>query len=184
MTYTLGFVNFRSISRLSIAALGAVAMLGGCAEGGEDDPFDPGFVVDSGASWLADAGASPFVPSTPPGSSSAPITTTPTTPVTVYDAGIGVYDAGSSSPVRQDAGSSSSASGPDAGNPLDGIISGLGGLLGSGDGGAPKPAGDGGAAKDNPICKEAICFDVFDCYIFHTDKLDCGFTACDGFVCK
>jgi hypothetical protein len=65
---------------------------------------------------------------------------------------------------------------------LDGILSGLGGLLG--DGGAA-PANDGGAVnKDGGMCAEAICFDVFDCYIFHPDKIDCGFTACDGFVCK
>ncbi|MDB4975036.1 MAG: hypothetical protein JWN48_3377 [Myxococcaceae bacterium] len=32
-------------------------------------------------------------------------------------------------------------------------------------------------------CQNLICFDVFDCAIFHPDALDCGFTSCTGFVC-
>jgi hypothetical protein len=55
----------------------------------------------------------------------------------------------------------------------------LGGLLGgASDGGAAKPSGDGG------MCENLVCFDIFDCAIFHPDALDCGFTKCEGFVCK
>ena len=42
------------------------------------------------------------------------------------------------------------------------------------------PAADAGAGS----CDNAFCFDIFDCAIFHFDKLNCNFTKCDGFVCK
>jgi hypothetical protein len=41
----------------------------------------------------------------------------------------------------------------------------------------PAPVSDAGA------CANAICFDVFDCAIFHPGN-NCGFTKCDGFICK
>jgi hypothetical protein len=64
-----------------------------------------------------------------------------------------------------------------------GALSGLGGNMSGGS------SSDGGAAPvklspDDPMCKDSPCFDVFDCYIFHIQKIDCGFTACDGFICK
>jgi len=34
------------------------------------------------------------------------------------------------------------------------------------------------------MCANAVCFDVFDCYLFHSDLGSCNFTECDGFVCK
>jgi hypothetical protein len=33
-------------------------------------------------------------------------------------------------------------------------------------------------------CENLVCFDVFDCAIWHIDSINCGFTSCDGFVCK
>ncbi|MDB4973906.1 MAG: hypothetical protein JWN48_2247, partial [Myxococcaceae bacterium] len=59
-------------------------------------------------------------------------------------------------------------------------LSGLTGLFGTtSDAGKAAVKSDGGAGK----CENLICFDAFDCAIFHTDALDCGFTACTGFVC-
>jgi hypothetical protein len=43
-------------------------------------------------------------------------------------------------------------------------------------GGSRDASADGGAA-----CKDALCFDVFDCWIYHGG---CGFTACEGLICK
>jgi hypothetical protein len=34
------------------------------------------------------------------------------------------------------------------------------------------------------MCADAVCFDVFDCYLWHADIVDCGFTDCVDFVCK
>lgn len=82
---------------------------------------------------------------------------------------------GGSSGSKADAGK---ASGGDGGITLPGLGE-LGGLLGgASDGGAAKPSGDGG------MCENLVCFDIFDCAIFHPDALDCGFTKCEGFVCK
>jgi hypothetical protein len=64
----------------------------------------------------------------------------------------------------------------DAGLDLGGLL-GDGGLFGGG--GQPKP--DAGSPSK---CQNAICIDVFDCYLFHPDLTDCGFTACDFGVCK
>jgi hypothetical protein len=55
----------------------------------------------------------------------------------------------------------------------------FGGLGGSSDAGATT-AGDGGTPQE---CKNQICFDVFDCYILHPDKIDCGFTSCNFGTC-
>jgi hypothetical protein len=45
-------------------------------------------------------------------------------------------------------------------------------------------AGSGSSGPADPaMCKDAFCFDFFDCAIFHTDLLDCGFTDCVDFVC-
>jgi hypothetical protein len=41
-------------------------------------------------------------------------------------------------------------------------------------------AGVGGAN----FCENLFCFDIFDCAIFHFDRLSCNFTKCDGFICK
>jgi len=37
---------------------------------------------------------------------------------------------------------------------------------------------------DGATCENAVCFDVFDCAIWHLDKLNCGFTKCEAFICK
>jgi hypothetical protein len=68
----------------------------------------------------------------------------------------------------------------DASTPSDDPLEGLGGLFGGGgssDGGTADDSSDGG------MCENAVCFDVFDCAIWHIDALDCGFTACTNFVC-
>jgi hypothetical protein len=39
----------------------------------------------------------------------------------------------------------------------------------------------GGAALK---CDNAGCFDIFDCVIFHPDLGGCGFTKCEGLICK
>ncbi|MFT3927643.1 MAG: hypothetical protein QM778_34250 [Myxococcales bacterium] len=71
-----------------------------------------------------------------------------------------------------------SVDGGAGGNPLGG----LGGLFGGGgasDAGT-QPTGDAGDCVSSP----RVCWDVFDCYIFHPGDLGCGYTRCDGFVCK
>jgi hypothetical protein len=60
-----------------------------------------------------------------------------------------------------------------------GAPAGAGGTLGAG-GDAGGVAGVGGAG----FCDNLICWDIFDCAIFHADRLSCNFTKCDGFVCK
>jgi len=73
-------------------------------------------------------------------------------------------------------------------SPLEAVTDLLGGLGGtssgastSGDGGTKPSAAtaDGGGEH----CAERICFDVFDCALWHGDALDCGFTKCEGFLC-
>jgi hypothetical protein len=43
---------------------------------------------------------------------------------------------------------------------------------------------NGGGAAGALKCDNAACFDIFDCAIFHPDLLNCGFTKCEGFICK
>jgi hypothetical protein len=59
-----------------------------------------------------------------------------------------------------------------------------GGMAGTtGAGGTAGAGGDLGMAGANS-CDNLFCFDIFDCAIFHFDKLSCNFTKCDGFICK
>jgi hypothetical protein len=51
---------------------------------------------------------------------------------------------------------------------------------GAGTGGNLSVGGSGGANS----CDNAICWDVFDCFIFHADLVNCKFTKCEAFVCK
>jgi hypothetical protein len=48
------------------------------------------------------------------------------------------------------------------------------------------PASSGGTPTANAMCKDIVCFDVFDCWlgILGGDGLNCNFQSCDGFVCK
>jgi len=79
--------------------------------------------------------------------------------------------------------------GVDAGDPLGGLaglggLGGLGGFLGGGgasDAGTSQPTGDAG---NDCTSSPRVCWDVFDCYIFHPGDLGCGYTSCEGFVCK
>ena len=44
-------------------------------------------------------------------------------------------------------------------------------------------SGGAGGASD-AMCKNAACFDIFDCALFHADLVGkCTFTKCEGFVC-
>jgi hypothetical protein len=85
--------------------------------------------------------------------------------------------------AASDAGKAGASGSTDAGsNPLDA----LGGLFGGGatGGDASTPAstsGDGGA---DHCGGDLVCFDIFDCAIWHLDAIDCGFTKCEDFVCK
>lgn len=86
--------------------------------------------------------------------------------------------ASSSSSTRSDGGSK--APGSDAGislPDLSGILNGFGATSDA----SVSSSGDGGLVAS---CENLFCFDIFDCAIFHTDKLDCGFTKCEGFICK
>lgn len=60
---------------------------------------------------------------------------------------------------------------------------GTGGAATGGTAGAAT-GGTGGAAADAGSCDNAVCFDVFDCVIWHLDLGYCGFTKCENFVCK
>ena len=51
---------------------------------------------------------------------------------------------------------------------------------GTGGVGGMSTGGAGGAAS----CDNAVCFDVFDCVLWHPDMLNCGFTKCEAFTCK
>ncbi len=90
----------------------------------------------------------------------------------------GSSSSGSSSSSR-DAGGAKASDAATPGLPdLSGILSGFAG--GSSDASTPPAKPDGGLVDS---CENLVCFDVFDCALWHTDKLDCGFTACTGFVC-
>lgn len=41
-------------------------------------------------------------------------------------------------------------------------------------------SGDGGMDQ----CANEACFDIFDCFLYHPNAAMCGFTKCDGFICK
>jgi len=47
----------------------------------------------------------------------------------------------------------------------------------------PPPAPTSGSGADAGSCDNMVCFDVFDCALWHPGNL-CGFTKCEGFVCK
>lgn len=53
-----------------------------------------------------------------------------------------------------------------------------------GAGGVGGQSGGGGTGGAALKCDNAICWDVFDCVIFHADLLACNFTKCEAFVCK
>lgn len=165
-------------------ALSALVLLtvAACSETGDSstDGGTPGAGSYDSATPIPVVDASTYIPSFP--------TPTPT-PVGVVDAGKPVVqvDASVLPPVVD-----ASAPKPDAGPGLPGLGDGgitlpnlggdggldLGGLFG---GGNPPPTPDAG--KPNK-CQNAICIDVFDCYLFHPDLGDCGFTACDFGTCK
>jgi len=156
------------------------------AESDQGDDADEGTgdvpAVDAGAK---DAGKSTGSSSSAASSKDAGNKTTST--------GSASSTSSSSTSTTKDAGSSASSSSStsstvksDAGaaaNPLDALTGLLGGATGSSDGGKPatSSSGDGGVDHCGP---DLFCFDIFDCAIFHPDALDCGFTKCEGFVCK
>lgn len=57
-------------------------------------------------------------------------------------------------------------------------------------GGATSTGGTGagamasGGATGAASCDNALCWDIFDCFLFHPDLGHCAFTKCEGFVCK
>jgi hypothetical protein len=59
--------------------------------------------------------------------------------------------------------------------PVTGGTTGAGGA-----GGMMSTGGAAGAAS----CDNAVCFDVFDCVLWHPDLGHCAFTKCEAFVCK
>jgi hypothetical protein len=153
----------RASSLVWLLAFGAL----GCAAGPADDVTDPRSESDDevqagrdGGALKRDAGKSTTTTSSGGNSASGDTTVTVRTG---KDGGVPV------------------ASGTVSGqNPLGG----LGAIFSGGatDGGKTAPA----SSKDGGVdqCANAVCFDVFDCAIFHPDALDCGFTACVGFVCQ
>jgi hypothetical protein len=72
------------------------------------------------------------------------------------------------------------------GNLGGGGLFGDGGIFGNLGGGGGTAGGGGGTETDGglpPECRNQICFDVFDCYILHPDKINCGFTWCNFGTC-
>jgi hypothetical protein len=156
----------------------ALVLAAACADTGGtgDDPrstLDAGYTAPPPAVPAAppvsyDAGA-PAVSYPSPSSSGTPPTVPPS-----YDAGRPAVG-GSSAPLPAS----------DAGLDLGGLLSAGSSLFGASDGGASgsgagKPPASGSASK----CQNAVCVDVFDCFLWHPDLGDCGFTACEGAVCK
>lgn len=64
--------------------------------------------------------------------------------------------------------------------PATGGTTGTGGATAGGGVAGAASGGTGGAVS----CDNAVCFDIFDCALWHPDMLNCGFTKCEGFVCK
>ena len=58
---------------------------------------------------------------------------------------------------------------------------GIGDIFGTDSDGGTTMSSSDGSTPDS--CENAVCFDVFDCAVWHLDALDCGFTACENFVC-
>jgi hypothetical protein len=70
------------------------------------------------------------------------------------------------------------------GGAAEGDDFGLPGFPDLGDGSNTPPAGDPGTANAG-MCKDLVCFDVFDCVLWHPDEAAvCNFTDCVDFVCK
>jgi hypothetical protein len=166
--------------------LGLLLVLGGCAAGSpDDDKSATGSGGDQAAFGNAGMTASqPTAGTTSQPSGSGGSTAKPTTGSggsTQAAAGSGGKPAGSGGSTQAAAGSGGSTdasgtggSGSGDDDPFD--LAGLG-LLD--DAGMPTEPLDKGA-----LCADRVCFDVFDCYLWHTDALDCEFTECDAFVCK
>lgn len=180
MSNTLSLV-YRHLSHPFAACVLLPLALAGCADAADGSDFEDPTALPAA---VPEAGTSPTYAS--PGTNN----TTPTS--SFADAGSSVFPAsssgssGSSSNATGNSatGSSSNSAGSTANKPDGGdLLSGLGGLLTPADGGTkPAPTDAGGASTAE--CKDQICIDVFDCYLFHPDKTACGFTACENFVCK
>lgn len=184
MTYVPRFVNLLAFLRSKVGVFVTVSLFVGCA-GDDAESFDDAPLSPGNGNLAADAGGAipPSRPGPEPdGSTSIPVVPSPDASV-VLDAAVSPSgDTDASSTSSSDGGNSGAST--DAADPLTGILDGLGSLLGDG-GSAPSSSGGGGASSaDGGMCANAICIDVFDCYLFHPDLVDCGFTACDGFVCK
>jgi hypothetical protein len=63
--------------------------------------------------------------------------------------------------------------------PATGGAGGLGGTGGSGG-----VAGQGGSAGGADMCANETCFDIFDCFLYFANATTCGFTKCEGLICK
>ncbi|MDB4989436.1 MAG: hypothetical protein JWN04_4614 [Myxococcaceae bacterium] len=99
---------------------------------------------------------------------------TPSSSSTINSHSSSSSSSSSSITIKSDAGSVTAL------NPLEG----LSGLLGGGASDAGKAAAASKSDSGVHQCENLVCFDIFDCAIFHPDALDCGFTACTGFVCS
>jgi hypothetical protein len=172
-------IRFALTAGLLSMAAGCASELPGLAE------TDGGYLTVSGS-----GGGAPF------GAAGAPMDPAPNGPAGGEFGGASAANGGSSALSGS---GGASPYGGSTGYGSGGTTSGGGGALGSGGSCVPGtlfcPAvatggagggqsGGGGTGGGALKCDNAICWDVFDCAIFHADLLACNFTKCEGFVCK
>jgi len=95
----------------------------------------------------------------------------------------GAAATGAAGAVAAGAGGSGASAG--SGGAPEGDDFGLPGFPDLGDGsGTPPPTSDPAMASSG-MCQDLICFDVFDCVLWHPDEAAvCNFSDCVDFVCK
>jgi hypothetical protein len=164
---------FASHAFRSALACGALALAVGCGDApkpGTDTNW-PSNQNDSGTP----SPGNPYDPYASNGSSSNGPTTS-NNPYNPEQTGTG-SDAGLTSNYP----SAASDGGTPTGSSFPSLFGDGGLFTGSGSSSGSQSGGDGGMPME---CQNQICFDVFDCYILHPDKINCGWTSCDFGTCK
>lgn len=178
----------------SFAALLALATAGACVQAPEEEAAKQPPPVGSRAKRNVD----PSMTATGMQAPAATATSAGTQVATAMSAASGggtlLPDAGDAQDL--DAGPSSAGSGASAGSVAAGSggssgsaaagrggRGGAGGMRAAGAGGRGGAGGAGGQAGGaSEACMNQLCFTLVDCWLLSV--ADCGYTACDNFICK
>ena len=152
-------------------AVGMLLVLGGCAAQGatNDDMLGSageGFGNAAGQSAQASAGS--IAPAGGSGGSTKPADPQTSSGGAAAQAGI----------------SGAGTGGKSVGDGMGTAGMGRAGMSGGGAVDSGVPQEEEFVPPDPALCADAVCFDVFDCYLWHIDSIDCGFTDCVDFICQ